>query len=483
MFATASPGTKFGGEYGFLRVICNYENTPRWDGSLLETMRAVLHSRRDGMRFGVQEYSDVYSGGVPTLDADEWSGKILCDNFNTQYSFYIANSLTASEEDFIKFCETGTKSPKYGWVYVGKIRAFFAKHMPVYCFVNMEQNTTVVFTYRLDIARYHHLQTAILAMMPYIFDKEKGITEDENALFEALQHTNVNKYVEVMNRIYDSCGFYEKMLTDALNGFEARKYDEQIQTMDNQINADRRNIRELEERIGGYYNRISVNMAQLAGLRQERENNTGSELLDYFKRSKSVKVIQTDEDSIQYTVSAYLDYYDEEEAEHCINNDDSYIYRAPSQRYVSKNEMRQLMRAIFIDRVMRIRFVGVYRLKSGSVTGISGKRLSAEYKDRMQNPHIYYHACLGNYNDQIRNAMRNADYIAAIESTIASAGSLNFGDSTVLSEFMKDMYSTTERFIELEDGRIVNPPEAVAYLNESGYIKTEKEEDEDGTAD
>lgn len=483
MFATSSPGTKFGADYGFLREICNYENTPRWDGSLLETMRAVLHSRRDGMRYGVQEYSDVYSGGLPNLEADEWSGKILYANFSTSCSFYIANSLAASEEDFINFCETGTQKPKHGWLYVGKIRAFFAKHMPVYCFVNMEQKTTVVFTYRLDIAKYHHLQAAILAMMPYIFDKEKGITEDEAALFDALQHTNVNKYVEIMNRIYDSCGFYEKMLTDALGGFEARKYDEQIQTIDSQINADRRNIRELEERLGGYYNRISVNMAQLAGLRQERESNQGGELLDYFKRSKSIRVIQTDEDSIQYTVSAYLDYYDEEEAEHCINNDDSYIYRAPSQRYVSKNDMRQLMRAIFIDHIMRVRFVGVYRLKSGSVTGISGKRLNGEYKDRMQNPHIYYHACLGNYNDQIRTAMRNADYIAAIESTIASAGSLNFGDSTVLSEFMKDMYSTTERFIELEDGRIVNPPEAVAYLKESGYIKTEKEEDEDGTAD
>ena len=64
--------------------------------------------------------------------------------------------------------------------------------------------------------------------------------------------------------------------------------------------------------------------------------------------------------------------------------------------------------------------------------------------------------------------LRQRNYIGALEQCIASCKSLNFGDSAVMGEFMKTMWSngSVSRCIELPDGPVVKPNEAIRWLEE-----------------
>ena len=96
----------------------------------------------------------------------------------------------------------------------------------------------------------------------------------------------------------------------------------------------------------------------------------------------------------------------------------------------------------------------------------------------MPNTHIDRFHCMGNYLRTINELLRQRNYIGALEQCIASCKSLNFGDSAVMGEFMKTMWSngSVSRCIELPDGRVVKPNEAIRWLEEQEAQNGQAEE-------
>ena len=79
----------------------------------------------------------------------------------------------------------------------------------------------------------------------------------------------------------------------------------------------------------------------------------------------------------------------------------------------------------------------------------------------------------------INEALISNDTIMAIEQCVASNKCLNFRDSAVCSVFMSTMYENSSegyslRFIELPDGKVVKPSEAVKWLNEQEEEKKDE---------
>ena len=132
--------------------------------------------------------------------------------------------------------------------------------------------------------------------------------------------------------------------------------------------------------------------------------------------------------------------------------------------------MKMLMEAIFLKQSIRIKMCAAYRFEFGvQVTGLKGYHYSSDFREFTPNTHIDAYQCLGNYRQAINQLIKDNDYIMALEQCIASVKSLNFGDSTVMSEFMSRMYGISDynvniRCIELPDGRVVEPKEAIEYL-------------------
>jgi len=97
----------------------------------------------------------------------------------------------------------------------------------------------------------------------------------------------------------------------------------------------------------------------------------------------------------------------------------------------------------------------------------------------MPNPHIDQYRCMGNYSATINSLLRDNNYIGALEQCIASCKSLNWGDSTVMAQFIRTMYTGGKRCIELPDGSIVKPLAAIKWLEEQeATANGEKEQEE-----
>ena len=76
---------------------------------------------------------------------------------------------------------------------------------------------------------------------------------------------------------------------------------------------------------------------------------------------------------------------------------------------------------------------------------------------------------MGNYIEPINRALQKRDYITALEQCIASAKSLNFHDSTVMENFVRQFTSNSGgsyKALELPDGRVVTPRDAIKWIEE-----------------
>ena len=145
--------------------------------------------------------------------------------------------------------------------------------------------------------------------------------------------------------------------------------------------------------------------------------------------------------------------------------------------------MAKLMTAIFVDEEpkLRIKICAAYRFDlNGNVMGRRGYSYPAEFKNCMPNPHIHYHSCMGGYLTAVNRLLQSREYIGALEQSVASCRSLNWGDSTVMCEFLRDMYKTGSgrmACIELPDGRVVSSKEAIEWLESQEAVKNEQTEE------
>ena len=134
-------------------------------------------------------------------------------------------------------------------------------------------------------------------------------------------------------------------------------------------------------------------------------------------------------------------------------------------------KMKKLMTEIFVSEEprLRIRVCASYRFDlNGSVAPNGHRGFWRGYGDYLPNPHINDYNCMGNYTTTINRLLRNHDYIGALEQCVASCKSLNWGDSAVMTSFMRSMWGNgnNNRCIELPDGRIVKPNEAISWLEQ-----------------
>ena len=115
---------------------------------------------------------------------------------------------------------------------------------------------------------------------------------------------------------------------------------------------------------------------------------------------------------------------------------------------------------------------------------ITDYNYGSEMRECMPNPHIDRYRCIGNYERTINQCIKENNYIGALEQAIASCKSLNFGDSTVMKEFMRRMYGlesySHNKCVELPDGTVVTPKEAAAWLKEQENGQEEAQETQEG---
>lgn len=429
--------------------------------SFSETNYTAAHVRENSVRAmldAICEYSNALSGRT---------GQIQIHNFTSQSQEDNYACLELVKSSLENYCD--------GWHRLNKVTDFFRKTFYVLCFINPEKKSVYLFTDRMDVKKMHYLQCSIFAFLPWYFDPTEGVSELEMELINSLREKKSDKYEDCIARIASQYDFRTQRIRNLLSGFETRYERLECEKVQREIQQYINEIERLNNQIGDYLRNKADKEIRLLGLETKiaQEETEDSEIMEYFLCNNKLVLEQVTNTYMEFACMDYLTYFDEEMAKQMIDNKRSYVYR-PNGRmcnnFIKEDDMKKLMYAIFIDQTMRIKMCCAYRLDlNGNVEGLSRYTYGYEFRECTPNTHIDKYSCMGNYSRTINQLLRNHDYIGAIEQCIASCKSINFADSPVMQEFMSRLYGISNdnvniRCIELPDGKVVTPKEAVEWI-------------------
>lgn len=438
------------------------------DNSFLATMRALLYNRipeEDHIAFKISSSSSQNMSVSEIYNRNPQIGApcgIALHYFNNMNAEVNAASFKKAVDCFIDSFD-GYKEHR-------KIREFYRQAFNVACFINEDTKSVVVFVEQMDYRRYHYLQCAILPMFVWYFDKQKGITADEKALVDSLQKRDPNVYLECLEKIAATFDFRAKAIRDKLAGFETAYIKEALAGSEQRYTNIVNTITRLNDEINSKLEALNSLNIEIRGMQDKiASGDNSSEIMDYFLSHKGFTLIEARGSTIDFIIDDKIEYFDPEEAESAINCTHGYLYTCGDD--TSRADREMLFKAIFLDGTVNVRVCAAFRLSiSGGVSARSHYSFGEEFNKSMPHPHIDEYSCMGDYTRIVNELMQNHNYIMSLEQCIASTRSLNFSDSTVMSHFVRTLFgsSSHNRCIELPDGRVVRPTEAIEWLKSNG---------------
>lgn len=486
MFSNVVPQTAFTSpkaDLYFQGKIVQMGSTYNNDKTFLSSMRAFLYNK-----MGENDQQRLYFGRY-NLDPVTAANRAFADYASCTPDLFSVFDLAGScqkftQEDKAKIIDIASQ---YDFEYVEKVEALFAKEFSIMCFRRAETKSIVMLVPVMTIKKWHLMQCCILGIMPWFFNPENGLDEDDKDLMYSFKKGTDDDYQSVLNRIASKIDFKTQYIKTVLNGFEHEHERRLFDSTKSAISDLENEIRNLQERISGYLVDLEQHNERLIGLSEKINSNNGdSDLMRYFISNSHVDLVDVNGTRLTYICKGYLTYFDANRAESYINNLDSEFYikdpygNRKYQNAASDEDAQKLFKAIFVDKLLKVRMCAAYRIDTGRMRaeGLQGYQYGGEYDCYMVNPHIDYHACIGTFGGVFLECLQRNDYIGCVESTIASALSLTIEDYTVLGEFVTLLWSgkgndrgttNTGRCIELPNGACVTAKEAIEWLKEENY--------------
>ena len=337
-------------------------------------------------------------------------------------------------------------------------------------YINEERRVTHVFCRDLTWTILRVLQSLIPRFLPWYF-ADHLLTDLEVGLLRSLSHEEPDEYLAALDTIFTQRGIRNAILSEKLKDLTTASI--------------RAALVSTEERLRQNEERIRDNMCDYEALMKQREElnslmagcesrlanaGDGSEIADYISHSKAIEVVNIRNDAVEFIVHTTLSNYDPDRYATYSRNDSSSLFnRLPSESVFKKDldKTRTLLAEVFSpDPVIKVHMCGYYRiLMSGSVETSRGYRYPVSCKGEVPNPHLQYHACLGDNARYIREPLRNGDIITAMEQCIVSAGSVNIDEGVSVGPFVCDILKRNIAPFELPDGRRVNALKALEWID------------------
>lgn len=453
------------------------------DKTFITTLRALLADRigEDSPRIRIyNSYTvitkanitswgirDALSNATGGFDLSE-SGAIFLDNISSAGKENVEAIFKLINEEF---------AGRYnGWKRVEKVTAFFQKSFGVTCFINDDLKSVFIAVENMDLRRYHYLQCAIFAFLPWYFDVKTGLTPEERKLIESLLQTDSSKYMECIAEFASKYDFREASIRKMLDGFEHRYERQRMSVLEREINDlisalndyNREISKVLKNKRDKEYEMLGI------GLKISEDGDKDSEIMNYFLSNKRLVLESVSDTDISFGVKDYLVYYDEDQARATLFKQGGYVDTCHIGS-ISVNDMRELLSAIFLEGQLKLRVCAKYTFRlTGNVAPMQHAQYGIDYDGYMPNTHIDQFGCMGNYSATINQLLQRNDYIGALEQCIASCKSLNFVDYSVMRRFIEAMYNSGVKCIELPDGSIVNSKNAIKYLKEQNKAEGEE---------
>lgn len=449
------------------------------DITFLSTLRALIAPRMKNHDDMLNLYFYAGFTSSPNLSPSNII-KESCYLFDSTQcnSLHIHNVIDSNEElreEFLNLLKSNFCKIYKGWHRLEKVTDLFRNQFKVLCFINPDIKSTIVFVEDMTVSKMHYLQVSIFGLLPWYFDPKDGVSQDEMDLINTLREKKPNAYLDMIKKFAEKYDFRTEKIKSLLAGFETRYEVNECERVKNVILNTNERISRYNSELGSLLNEKNDLEIRLLGLEAKIASNKSedSEIMDYFIRNKRLDLVSVDNSFVYFVVKDYIMYFDEDMAKDYIENENSYFYNNygnPYERYIPAEQAKKLLNAIFIDQIIKIKTCAAYRFSlNGNVEGRAHYPFSMEYSNYLPNPHIQEHACMGNYVRAINELLQKNDYITALEQTVASARNLNFSDSIVMKQFVEKLYGlkrneTGERWLELPDGSMVSPKEAIEWL-------------------
>lgn len=486
MFRTAISSTPFTGEIADSYFTNITGSSVGVDNSFLATIRAMIGPRMSPNEEFTFLYATTRVRYVNEKSKEEIVESAFADTtpndhgrlilYNTSFNQYPEVVMDAIEEKLVEVYP--------GFYREKKIEAFFVKGFKLLVFINPELKSTVLVMNSDDLRKVHWLQSALYAYLPWYSPYSEQIrpdpeTDDFYRLSRSLCEQTEDNYLAILSKMAEELDFRTPYIQKALSDFETA-YER------NKLHEVETKISDLDSRIDGYFNEIhSLNASRrdleitLTGLQTKIQNGDGrNEIMGFFLRNPLLNLLSVEGDTIYYYVKDYINQYDMDAAKSIIGNTSSVLYDEVGSW--SRNNAKKFLTALFLDKKVRLRTVAAYQFSlSGYFDAVRNYNFPIEVRDCMPNTHIQYFGCPGGHRHDAEEALRAHDYISVFEISIASAMNMCFDDSTVMRKFSEVVFSREcGKCIELEDGSIVTPREALNWINAMENEDEEEQQDE-----
>lgn len=451
---------------------------PRGDVSFLATLRALLHDVEGAtIKFFYRDMS-------PSMDEAHAIEKLPFEN----------DSLTViSTREPVSLAIEGF-TPRINF------EAFFVGIIPnIKCYIDEENRRSVIVIPSVNVKKYHTVQSAIFAALPWYMGVKGDVDFSQKAMFcsilsgrkitsdrkiqDVSPEDAYEEYMKCIHEVESKFDFKSVRTKRLLDGIERVVYKREVENARNVVDSTRNRISDLTARLEEESRALQVSIAKLSGLERAMGNVETGEILSYFLANKSIDLQAVDEDTITFTAKGYA-VADPEEVDAILKHESS-VFDNNMTSDVDPSTMKRLVRKLFIDKEWKLRVCSAYKLRVGcGLHGVRNYSFPEECAGYMPNQHINIYSCMGGYESTVAQAIQNGDTISVLDMAAMSAVSLNFKDPTVMGQFARFLYGREIEYgesnlpcIELPDGSVVRPSEAIKLIKKEEEVKDSEQTD------
>ena len=445
------------------------------DWSFVATMRALVYNRlgEDNTIRLMHSGSSYSAGAISSSEFGSLFHAMLDGVRDDTIHIHSLNGNDADTEAALAAfdnAEKGMVASHPDFVEIADIRDYVSRVMKVRIYISEAHRSVIILADNLNLRKYHYLESFIPRYFPWYFADKPLDPEKEMPLLASLVDRYATDYTRLIEEAAQQFDLRTAFIRKTIGGFERRARQSQLDRVEERIETINNELRDLMSRYGDLIvekdNENITLMGLLAAIEAVEDE---SELVDYFLTNKNIDLLSASNSRIRFVVRTYLESFDPDMFDTMIERSSSVLntgYRVGLSRFNDVSQRQKLLKAIFSsDAVLKIKTCAYFDLDMrGRVRTESGYHFDPNCSDRIPNPHLWHFSCFGNHERYIYERLTSGDTIGAIAQCISSAQSFNIGDVPDAKALLNDLFGTSDKVIELPDGKSVSPEDALQWL-------------------
>lgn len=343
-------------------------------------------------------------------------------------------------------------------------------------FVNSERQLLHIFTDGIPGSKWARaLASCFGRLLTWYYPSEtdevknfyKSISVDNKALTEQQKAQIVADFA---NSVVTPEWIRVRMIKNALNGYANGIIDAQLSRLESSINENSRYLQECYSNAEKYLTAIVRSQSEYNAL-AAGDKKSDDKFIEFFQSHKNLRIFRVDKANgvIHYGVKDTLEYYDVDELEANLQNENSWMHNRYDKSFL------ELIKWLLVEKRGIISVVAMFTLGANCLVRPE-RDCTFDIDDSMPNPHIYFYGCSGANDNYYRQYANEGDWELGIEQSISATKNWSVGDVTVGKSMFDYINEHDERFILISDGsRIEDPSQATRAVNASEFVEIVRE--------